>query len=76
MSKSKTLKNSLVTFIKLAKKYGVTQSGSKKQIAERISGLRGSYLSKTEKKKILPYLSNNVNKRILIKNKTRKKLPK
>ena len=31
MAKSKTLKNSLVTFIKLAKKYGVTQSGSKKQ---------------------------------------------
>ena len=78
MAKSKTLKNksSVAILIKLAKKYGVTQSGSKKQIAERISGLRGSYLSKTEKKKILPYLSNNVNKRILIKNKTRKKLPK
>ena len=78
MVKSKTLKNkSSVTFlIKLAKKYGVTQSGSKKQIAERLSGLRGSYLSKTEKKMILPYLSNNVNKRILLKHKTRKKLPK
>ena len=53
-------KNSLAIFIKLAKKYGVTQSGSKKQIAERLSSLRGSYLSKTEKKIILPYLSNNV----------------
>ena len=78
MVKSKTLKNksSIVNFIKLAKKYGITQSGSKKQIAERLSGLRGSYLSKTEKKMILPYLSNNVNKRILLKHKTRKKLPK
>ena len=78
MVKSKTLKNksSVANFIKLAKKYGVTQSGSKKQIAERLSGLRGSYLSKTEKKIILPYLSNNVNKHILLKHKTRKKLPK
>ena len=43
MVKSKTLKNksSVAIFIKLAKKYGVTQSGSKKQIAERLSGLRG-----------------------------------
>ena len=34
-SKSKTLKNknSLDTFVKLAKKYGLSQSGSKKQIA-------------------------------------------
>ena len=69
-------KNSLVIFIKLAKKYRITQSGSKKQIAERLSSLRGSYLSKTEKKLILPYLSNNVNKRILLKHKTRKNLPK
>lgn len=78
MAKSKTLKNknSLAIFIKLAKKYGVTQSGSKKQIAERLSSLRGSYLSKTDKKLILPYLSNNVNKRILLKHKTSKKLPK
>jgi hypothetical protein len=77
-SKSKTLKNknSLDTFVKLAKKYGLSQSGSKKQIAERLSGLRGAYLSKNEKQLILPYLSNNVNKRILIKQKTRKKLPK
>ena len=52
MVKSKTLKNksSVAILIKLAKKYGITQSGSKKQIAERLSGLRGSYLSKTEKK--------------------------
>lgn len=80
-SKRKTLKHknnldSLVTFVKLAKKYGLSQSGSIKQIAERLSGLRGAYLSKNEKQLILPYLSNNVNKRILIKQKTRKKLPK
>lgn len=74
-TKSKS-KHDLTIFIKLAKKYGVTQSGSKKQISERLSGLRGAYLSKTEKKIILPYLSNNVNKRIIIKNKTRKKLPR
>lgn len=78
MAKSKTIKkkDNLVIFIKLAKKYGVTQSGSKKKIAERLSSLRGAYLSKTEKKIILPYLSNTVNKDILLKNKTRKKLPK
>jgi len=78
MVKSKTLKNksSLAIFIKLAKKYGLTLSGSKKKIAERLSSLRGAYLSKTEKKIILPYLSNNVNKRVLLKHKTRKKLPK
>ncbi len=69
-------KNSLKIFIKLAKKYKLTKSGSKKEIAERLSSLRGSYLSKTERNLIIPYLSNNVNKRILLKNKTRKHLPK
>lgn len=78
MAKSKTIKkkDNLVIFVKLAKKYGLAQSGSKKKIAERLSSLRGAYLSKTEKKIILPYLSNTVNKDILLKNKTRKKLPK
>ena len=78
MDKNKTLKNknSLEFFIKLAKKYRVSQSGSKKKLAERLSSLRGSYLSNNEKKLILPYLSNTVNKRILLKHKTRKKLPK
>tara|TARA_B100001996_G_scaffold351517_1_gene311608 strand:- start:48 stop:413 length:366 start_codon:yes stop_codon:yes gene_type:complete len=77
-TKNKTLKNenSLETFIKLAKKYQVIQSGSRKQIAERLSSLRGSYLSKTDKKIILPYLSNNVNKRILLQDFTPQKLPK
>ena len=53
--------------VNLAKKYNLTQSGSKKQIAERLSSLRGSYLSNTEKKLILPFLANNVNKKLLLK---------
>tara|TARA_B100000459_G_scaffold47218_1_gene24701 strand:- start:123 stop:374 length:252 start_codon:yes stop_codon:yes gene_type:complete len=72
--KNKSNKNSKAIFIKLAKKYGLTTSGSRKQISERLVALRGSYLSKTEKNLILPYLSNNVNKRILLEHKTRKKL--
>ena len=78
--KNNTLKNnSLQIFIELAKKYRVQHKGrTKKQIADSLSGLRGSYLSKKEKNIIVPYISNNVNKRILLQNynKTRKKLPK
>ena len=71
--------NTLQIFINLAKKYRVQHKGkTKKQIASSLSGLRGSYLSKKEKNMIVPYLSNNVNKRILLQNynKTQKKLPK
>ena len=78
--KNNSLKNnSLQIFIELAKKYRVQHKGrTKKQIADSLSGLRGSYLSKKEKNIIVPYLSNNVNKRILLQNynKTQKKLPK
>ena len=78
--KNKTLKNNtLQTFIDLAKKYRVNyKNRTKKQIADSLSGLRGSYLSKKEKNIILPYLSNNVNKRILLQNynKTQKKIIK
>lgn len=78
--KNNTLKNNtLQIFINLAKKYRVNYKGrTKKQIATSLSGLRGSYLSKKDKNIIVPYLSNNVNKRILLQNynKTRKKLPK
>ena len=77
--KNNTLKNNtLQIFINLAKKYRISPSGTKKQIAQRLSSLRGSYLSKKEKNIIVPYLSNNVNKRILLQNynKSRKKLPK
>ena len=80
MLKNNTLKNNtLQIFINLAKKYRVQHKGkTKKQIASSLSGLRGSYLSKKEKNMIVPYLSNNVNKRILLQNynKTQKKLPK
>ena len=57
--KNNTLKNnSLQIFIELAKKYRVQHKGrTKKQIADSLSGLRGSYLSKKEKNIILPYLS-------------------
>ena len=68
--------DSLANFIELAKKYGISTNGSKKQIAERLSSSRGVYLSKTEKDLILPYLSDSVNKRILLEHKTRKRLPK
>ena len=73
---NRTIKNkyNLKEFKKLAKKYTLITSGSRKQIAERINNLRGSYLSTFEKKMILPYLSKN--NRILLIKKTRKKRPK
>ena len=47
MLKNNTLKNNtLQIFINLAKKYRISPSGTKKQIAQRLSSLRGSYLSK------------------------------
>jgi hypothetical protein len=76
----KTKKNikliSLNELKQLALKYNLSQSGSKFKLANSLSSLRGAYLSKQEKSKILPLLKNNVNKRILIKNKTRKKFIK
>ena len=62
----------------LCDKYGVTKSGSKSELADRLSSLRGEYLSNAERKKILPYLPNNKNKDILkdlIKENYRQKLP-
>jgi len=62
----------------LCDKYGVTKSGSKSELADTLSSLRGVYLSNTERKKILPYLPNNKNKNILkdlIKENYRQKLP-
>jgi hypothetical protein len=50
-------------FIELAKKYRISPSGSKKQISQRLCDLRGIYLSNRERKLILPYLSNNKNKK-------------
>jgi hypothetical protein len=62
----------------LCDKYGVTKSGSKSELADRLSSLRGEYLSNAERKKILPYLPNNKNKDILkdlIKENYRQTLP-
>ena len=62
----------------LCDKYGVTKSGSRSELADTLSSLRGEYLSNAERKKILPYLPNNKNKNILkdlIKENYRQKLP-
>ena len=52
---------------KLCVKYKVQTHGSKATIAERLSSLRGSYLTKNEKRGIKPYLKNNKNKKLLMK---------
>ena len=44
--------------IKLAKKYTLNTSGTKTQIAKRLSDLRGIYLTQTERKLIMPLLNN------------------
>ena len=64
---------------KLCDKYGITRNGTRSSLAERLSSLRGSYLSNTERKKILPLLKNNKNKKFLkqmIEDNYRQKLPK
>lgn len=59
---------SLADFKALAKKVGVTTSGTKTMLAERISNLRGRYLTKAQIEMIKPYLKkNNKNKNILLK---------
>lgn len=63
----------------IANKYKVTTSGTKTQIADRLCGLRSTYLSNTERKQILSFCSNNKNKKIMktfIETKYRKKMPK
>jgi len=77
MQKKIIKKPDIDVFIKLAKKYNLNTRASKKKIAEKLSAARGSYLSKREKDIIIPYLANNKNKKILLKNyNTRKKLPR
>lgn len=56
---------------KLCVKYNVQTHGSRASIAERLSSLRGSYLTKNEKRGISPYLKNNKNKKLLMKSMTR-----
>lgn len=66
--------------IKLAKKYTLNTSGTKTQIAKRLSDLRGIYLTQTERKLIMPLLNKqHKNTKILkqlYKSKKTKKLPK
>jgi len=73
---NKTCKHNMKIFKTLAKKYHVASNGTKKQIANTLSSLRGAYLSKTEINILMPYLSNNKNTRILKHRTTRKKMPK
>ena len=70
---------SLEDLRKLCDKYGITRNGTRSSLAERLSSLRGSYFSNTERKKILPLLKNNKNKKILkqmVEDNYRQKLPK
>ena len=69
-SKNKTLKTkqySKKQIVDLCKKYGVTTSGSKKELANRLAAMRSVYMIQKDKRMILPFLSNNVNKKIFVK---------
>ena len=64
--KNKTMKNktmkkaatktTVAELQKLAIKYKVTKSGTKKAICKRIYGVKGTKMNKTDKKMIEPYL--------------------
>lgn len=59
--KNKTMKNAatkttVAELQKLAIKYKVTKSGTKKAICKRIYGVKGTKMNKTDKKMIEPYL--------------------
>ena len=72
-------KASLSDIKKIAKKYSVTDNGSRAHISAVLCSARSSYLSKKERKMILPFLKNSKNKTILLQmiktNETQKKLP-
>ena len=55
---------SLADFKALAKKYSVSSSGSRTTLAETISNLRGSYLTKAEIEMIQPYLKKQTKNKI------------
>jgi hypothetical protein len=62
----------------LADKYNISKSGTKTKIADRLCGLRSTYLLNTERTNILPFCSKNKNKKImetLIKTNYRKEMP-
>ena len=72
-------KASLSDIKKIAKKYSVTDNGSRAHISAVLCSARSSYLSKKERKMILPFLKNSKNKTILLQmintNEPQKKLP-
>jgi hypothetical protein len=53
--------------VALCKKYGVTTSGSRKELANALAAMRSVYMTQKDKKMILPFLSNNVNKKIFVR---------
>jgi len=79
--KRKTLKAKLSSkkqIIALCKKYRVTTSGSRKELADALAAMRSVYMTQKDKKMILPFLSNNVNKKIFVRDfkDKAKKMPK
>ena len=60
-------------FVDLAKKYNISSSGSRKKIAKRLCDLRQHVLTKKEKLLIEPYVPNNKNKKLMMKNLSKKK---
>ena len=65
--KGETRKVSKKLLQSMCVKYNLQTHGSRKSLAERLSSLRGSYLTNTEKLRILPFLKNNKNKKLLMK---------
>ena len=63
----------------LFKKYTLSINDTKQSLVDRLCGLRGGYLSNTERKAIISMCSNNKNKKIMKKmldENYRQKLPK
>ena len=52
---------------KIAKKYNLSTSGSRNRLADLLAATRSRYMTKTEKKLIEPFLSNNKNKKIFLR---------
>ena len=71
MKKSKNVPKKKL--ISLATKYNISSSGSRKKIATRLCDLRQQVLTKKERILIAPYVSNNKNKKIMMKKLSKKK---
>ena len=52
---------------KIAGKYNLITSGSRNRLADLLAATRSRYMTKTEKKLIEPFLSNNKNKKIFLR---------